>query len=112
MKQRNRSIVLRMDPNKLNQFIKVSEDGISIDCWIQPKASKTAISGIHGSSIKIKVAAPPEDGKANAELCAFLSKKLGISKSSVQIKSGHASRRKIIFCSGASKEKLLSCIRQ
>jgi len=60
--------------------------------------------------MKIAVAAPPEDGKANAELCAFLSKKLGISKSSVQIKSGQVSRRKIIFCYGASKEKLLSCI--
>jgi uncharacterized protein (TIGR00251 family) len=99
-----------MDPTEINQFIKISEGGISIDCWIQPKASRTAFSGIHGTSIKIAVAAPPEDGKANAELCKFLSKKLGISKSSVQIKSGHASRRKIIFCHGASKEKLLSCI--
>ena len=100
-----------MDPAELSQFIKISEDGISIDCWIQPKASRTAISGIHGTSIKITVAAPPEDGKANAELCAFLSKKLGIPKSSVKLKSGHASRRKIIFCSGAAKEKLLSCIK-
>ena len=99
-----------MTPAELSQFIKIAEDGISIDCWIQPKASKTAISGIHGTSIKIKVAAQPEDGKANAELCVFLGKMLGISKSSVQIKSGHASRRKIIFCSGASKEKLLSCL--
>ncbi len=99
-----------MDPTEINQFIKISVDGISIDCWIQPKSSRTAFSGIHGNSIKIAVAAPPEDGKANAELCKFLSKKLGISKSSVQIKSGHASRRKIIFCHGASREKLLSCI--
>jgi uncharacterized protein (TIGR00251 family) len=99
-----------MDLTELTQFVKISEDGISIDCWIQPKASKTAISGIHGTSIKITVAAQPEDGRANAELCTFLSKKLGISKSSVQIKSGHASRRKIVFCSGASKEKLLACV--
>ncbi len=99
-----------MDLAELSQFVKISEGGISIDCWIQPKASRTAFSGIHGTSIKIAVSAPPEDGKANAELCAFLSKKLGVSKSSVQVKSGHASRRKIIFCHGASKEKLLSCI--
>ena len=100
-----------MDPAEISQFVKISEGGISLDCWIQPKASRTAFSGIHGTSIKIAVAAPPEDGKANAELCAFLSKKLGISKSSVQVKSGHSSRRKIIFCAGASKEKLLSCHR-
>ena len=97
-----------MEPSEIKQFVKISEDGISLDCWIQPKASRTAISGIHGSSLKIAVAAPPEDGKANAELCAFLSKKLGISKSSVQIRSGHASRRKILFCHGASMEKLLA----
>jgi uncharacterized protein (TIGR00251 family) len=96
-----------MQSSDFDKAVRKSEDGFSIDCWIQPKASRTAISGIHGTSIKITVAAPAEDGKANAELCAFLSKKLGIPKSSVQIKSGQASRRKIIFCFGAAKEKLL-----
>ena len=99
-----------MQAADLDKAVRKSEGGISIDCWIQPKASRTAFSGIHGTSVKIAVAATPEDGKANAELCAFLSKKLGISKSCVQIKSGQSSRRKIIFCSGASMEKLLTCI--
>ncbi len=99
-----------MQATDLDMAVRKSEGGISIDCWIQPKASRTAFSGIHGTSVKIAVAAAPEDGKANAELCVFLGKKLGISKSSVQIKSGHASRRKIVLCVGASKEKLLSCI--
>ena len=99
-----------MKENDPAQYIKISGNGISVDCWIQPKASRNAFSGIHGTSIKIAVAAAPEDGKANAELCAFLGKKLGISKSLVQIRSGHSSRRKIVFCAGVSKEHFLSCI--
>ncbi|HCE43194.1 MAG TPA: YggU family protein [Lentisphaeria bacterium] len=99
-----------MESADLEKTIRISQDGISIDCWIQPKSSKSSFAGIHGDSLKIKIAATPEDGRANEELCSFLAKKLEISKSSVQIKSGHASRRKIIFCSGATKEKLQSLI--
>ncbi len=96
-----------MEASELDKVVRISPDGISIDCWIQPKSSKSAFSGIHGESLKIKIAAPPEDGKANEELRRFLGKALGISKSSVEIRSGHSSRRKIVFCSGASREKLL-----
>ncbi len=95
-----------MNASDLDKAVRTSGDGISIDCWIQPKSSKTAFAGIHGTSLKIKVAAPPEDGRANEELCSFLSKSLGISKSSVQIRSGHSSRRKIVFCHGASLENI------
>ncbi|MFZ2657171.1 MAG: DUF167 domain-containing protein [Victivallales bacterium] len=95
-----------MESADLEKTIRVCEDGISIDCWIQPKASKTSFAGIHGGSLKIKIAAPPEDGKANAELCRFLGKSLGIPKSAVEIRSGASSRRKIIFCHGASRNKL------
>ena len=99
-----------MESNNLEKAIRISQDGISIDCWIQPKSSKTAFSGIHGESLKIKIAAPPEDGRANEELCSFLGKKLGIPKSAVTIRSGHSSRRKIVFCIGTTKEKLLSLV--
>lgn len=102
--------IAMMEASDLDKAVRISGDGISIDCWIQPKASKSSFSGIHGDSLKIKIAAPPEDGRANEELCSFLSRKLDISKSSVQIRSGHSSRRKIIFCVGATKEKLLSSI--
>jgi uncharacterized protein (TIGR00251 family) len=100
-----------MEQNNLEKAVRVSRDGISIDCWIQPKSSKSCFSGIHGESLKIKIAAAPEDGRANEELCSFLGKNLGIPKSAVVIRSGHSSRRKIVFCSGASMDKLLPLIR-
>jgi len=96
------------DINK--KAVRTSQEGLSIDCWIQPKSSKSCFAGIHGDSLKIKIAAPPEDGRANEELCRFLGKALGIPKSSVEIRSGTSSRRKIVFCHGASREKLLTLI--
>ena len=95
-----------MESSDLEKAVRSSADGISIDCWIQPKASKSSFAGIHGNSLKIRIAAPPEDGKANSELCCFLGKSLGIPKSAVEIRSGTSSRRKIVFCHGASRIKL------
>jgi uncharacterized protein (TIGR00251 family) len=95
-----------MNLSDLDKAIRESHAGISIDCWIQPKASKSSFAGIHGESLKIRIAAPPEDGKANEELCKFLGKTLGIPKSAVEIRAGASSRRKIVFCHGASRNNI------
>ena len=55
-----------------------------------PKSSRNEIAGLMGDgTLKVKVAAPPEKGKANAELCAFLAKQLGVPKTNVSVESGH-----------------------
>jgi len=62
---------------------------------VVPKSSRTQWAGRMGDgAFKIKVAAPPEKGKANAELCAFLAKQLGVPKANVTVESGHTSPRK------------------
>ncbi len=61
-----------------------------------PNASRTEIIGWHGDALKIKLAAPPVDGKANRELVHYLSKNLDIPKSEIEILSGHMNRRKRI----------------
>lgn len=63
---------------------------------IQPGAKKTEVVGQHGDALKIRLAAPPVDGKANAALVAFLADQLGVGKSSIQLKSGQTSRRKTL----------------
>lgn len=65
-----------------------------ISLHIQPGAKKTEISGAHGEALKIRLAAPPVDGKANAALLAYLAKTLGLPKSAVRLKSGDTSRQK------------------
>jgi len=72
-------------------------EGISFKVFVQPRSSKNMIAGTYGESLKIKLTAPPVDNAANKMCVNFLSKILGVSKSSVQILSGHTNRNKKIL---------------
>lgn len=65
-----------------------------LDCHLQPKASKDAFAGLHGERLKIRLTAAPVEGKANAQLLAFLGKAFGVAKSQVSLISGETSRLK------------------
>ncbi len=71
-----------------------------VKIYLQPKASKNEIVGPYRDGIKVKVTAPPIEGKANDTLIQFLSKELGISPSSIEIMKGHHSREKTLKVSG------------
>jgi uncharacterized protein (TIGR00251 family) len=63
---------------------------------VQPNASVTAIAGEHGDELKVRLAAPPVDGKANAELVRFLAKTLGVPRAAVTIARGETGRSKSV----------------
>ena len=63
---------------------------------VVPNAPKSACAGAYGEGVKIKIAAQAMDGKANAELVKFLSKKLGIGRNAVRIVLGETSRDKLV----------------
>lgn len=65
-----------------------------------PGARQTALAGWVGPDLKVRLAAPPEDGRANAALCAFLAETLGLPKGAVEVASGHASRHKRVRLTG------------
>lgn len=65
-----------------------------LDCHLQPKASKDEFAGLHGERLKIRLTAPPVEGKANAQLLAFLAVAFAVSKSQVSLESGQQSRQK------------------
>jgi uncharacterized protein (TIGR00251 family) len=69
---------------------------IRISVYVQPRASKTAVAGLHGDAWKIRVAAPPVDNAANLALTDFIAAKLGIPRKSVRVAAGGTSRRKIV----------------
>lgn len=73
---------------------------------IQPGAKKTEVAGEHGDALKIRLAAPPVDGKANAALIAFVADRLGVAKSAVSLKSGQTSRRKVLEVTAAPADTL------
>ena len=67
-----------------------------IKIYLQPKSSKNEIVGHYRDGIKVKVTAPPVEGKANEALLRFLAKEFGISPSQIEILKGHHSREKTL----------------
>ncbi len=65
-----------------------------LELHVQPGASRTEFAGKHGERIKVRLAAPPQDGKANAALIEFLARHYGVPRRNVRITSGLKSRQK------------------
>ncbi|MDR9828323.1 DUF167 family protein YggU [Vibrio sp. FNV 38] len=71
--------------------------------YIQPKASRDNIVGLHGDELKIAITAPPVDGKANTHLSKYLAKQCKVSKSSISIEKGELGRHKQVRISSPSQ---------
>jgi uncharacterized protein (TIGR00251 family) len=71
-------------------------DGWSLTIRVQPGARRSEVVGPHGDALRIRVAAPAVDGKANAELVRFLAEHLGVPARAVEITRGHTSRTKVV----------------
>ena len=69
-----------------------------VTVWVVPAASRSEIKGRHGDALKVRVTAPPEAGKANAEACRVLSEEFGVA---TRVLSGTSSRTKQILLRGA-----------
>lgn len=68
----------------------------TITIHVQPNAKTTEVTGWHGDAIKIRIAAPAIDGRANDLLIAFLSDILNLPKRAITIRHGHLGRQKTI----------------
>ena len=71
-------------------------EAVRFSVRLQPRASKNEIAGLQGSSLKVRVTAPPVEGLANKALIDFLSHSLKTSRRNVCIISGHTSRTKVV----------------
>jgi uncharacterized protein (TIGR00251 family) len=76
--------------------INPCENGIRFSAIIQPRSSKSEVSGLYNSCLKIRLTSPPVDGAANKTCVKFLARWLGVSPSKVRIVSGLSSKNKII----------------
>mgnify|MGYP001110658949 FL=1 len=91
----------------MNDWLRVATDGrITLTLHIQPGAKMTEFAGLHGDALKIRLAAPPVDGKANEALIKFIADTLGLPKSAVTIKSGQTSRRKALEVIGGDARQI------
>lgn len=73
---------------------------------IVPRASRDEIVGWLGERLKIKIAAPPQDGRANAALEAFLADALAVPRRAVRVAAGHSSSGKLIEIQGIGQAEL------
>jgi uncharacterized protein (TIGR00251 family) len=69
---------------------------VRLEVYIQPRASKTELAGMHDGVVKIRIAAPAVENAANRALIDFIAQHLGVAKRCVRIVSGGASRRKVL----------------
>lgn len=79
----------------MNWFAQ-TENRLLLHLHIQPGAKKTEVSGLHGDCLKIRLAAPPVDGKANECLLRALADWLDVPLRQVKLKSGETSRKKTV----------------
>jgi len=89
---------------------RAADGSVMLTLHIQPGAKKTEIVGIHGEALKIRLAAPPVDGKANAALIAYLARVCGVSRSDVALVSGESARAKRVRITGVADEVLAALL--
>ena len=90
--------------------VRETHGSVTLRLRVQPRAPRTEIVGEHAGAIKLRVSAPPVDGKANAECRRFLAKLFEVSATSVEIISGDSSRDKVIRIRSISARRVLEAL--
>jgi uncharacterized protein (TIGR00251 family) len=83
-------------------FLSPHPEGVVVACWVVPGASRSEIKGRHGDALRVRVASPPEGGRANAEVCRLLERTLG---GKARVESGTTSRSKRILVTGVTLDE-------
>ncbi len=84
--------------------------GVRFAVHVQPRASRSAIAGVHDGALRVRLAAPPVDGAANEELVRVLARWLGVARKDVSIAGGAASRSKLVDVRGVGVEVVRSLV--
>jgi len=94
-------------------LINITNTGgaVTFDVRAVPRSSRSEIVGEHDGALKIRLASPPVDGAANAELVKLLAKHFGVSKSDVEIVAGETSKSKRIKIANLSQSRFEELIK-
>lgn len=94
----------------MKPWLTVQPSGIRLILHVQPGARKSEVAGEHGDALKIRLAAPPVEGKANAELLRWLASYLGVPRKAVTLLSGERNRHKIVAVDGLDATAALAVL--
>jgi len=90
----------------MDNYFRIDGGEILLEIKAVPGASKTEFAGVKDGRLRIRLAAAPEDGKANAELLSFLSKTLGCPKRDIRLVTGEKSRLKVVALPAECRERV------
>src|SRR4051794_2022762 len=82
------------------------DDAIVLRLHVQPGAGRTAVVGVHGDALKVRVAAAPEGGRANAAVLSLVATTVGVKEDAVELTSGQSSRSKRVKVSGVDVDEV------
>ena len=85
--------------------------GATFSVRVQPRAARTAITGMMGEVVKLSLSAPPVDGRANVAVVEFFSDFFSVTRSAVQVVTGERSRNKVIRIAGRTAAELQQMLR-
>ena len=88
----------------MTAWLRKTDQGWLIAVHVQPGAKKSAVAGLHGEALKIRIAAPPVEGKANEALVVFVAKALGVPRRAVSIVKGESLREKLLLVADAAAD--------
>ena len=102
---------MQPSPNMDDLHIISEDRDVLITVKVVPGSSRTAIAGVLGGMLKVKVAAPPEKGKANRMLASLLAQRLGVGRQNIEILSGHAGPVKEVRIAGVTADAVKDLLR-
>ncbi len=88
----------------MSAWLREAGGGVRIDLAVTPRASRSEVAGVAGERLRVRVAAPPVDGAANAELARLLARVLGVPRAAVEVVAGAGGRRKTVLVRGVAAE--------
>ncbi len=100
------------EPSPLTCLRVCADGSLLLALHVQPGAARTELAGLHGGALKLRLAAPPVDGKANKAAVDFIAALLRLPKSAVVIRSGLASRAKTLLLTGIAEHEARSLLEQ
>ncbi|HSH13206.1 MAG TPA: DUF167 family protein [Desulfurivibrionaceae bacterium] len=93
----------RTGPATTPACLSANREGlVSLDLYVQPRASRTAVVGLHDGRLKLAITAPPVEGQANSQVIAFLAKLFRVPKGGITLESGSQGRSKRLTIAGIS----------